>query len=92
MKLNIATPAWLAPGKEIDDARVEHLKSISQNWVKLFNNRVDLTEKECLNIICLEMNGKKRPDIIARMKHWYNIRRHDREVKELWATQAEKLP
>jgi hypothetical protein len=92
MKLQIATPPWLTPGKEVAEARCTELKAIAQNWVKLFNARNGLSEKDLLTLICLELLGKKRPDIISRLKYWYNIRRHDREVKELWAAQAEKKP
>jgi hypothetical protein len=92
MKLNLPTPPWLTPGKEMTEQRHAELKAIVQNWVKLFNSRHGLSEKDCLNLICMELLGKKRPDIIARLKHWYNVRRHDREVKELWAAQAEKKP
>lgn len=84
MKLNITTPPWLSPGREMSEENNKRLTDISQNWVKLFNHRHELTEKDCLNIICLEMHGKKRPDIISRVKHWYNVRRHDREIRELW--------
>lgn len=90
MRLNLPTPPWLTPGKDIPEARVEELKAVSKNWVKLFNARNQLGELDCLNLICLEFLGKKRPDIIARLKHWYNVRRHDREVKELWLAQSEK--
>jgi hypothetical protein len=90
MKLQIATPPWLTPGKEASETRCEELKSISKNWVKLFNARRDLSEKDLLTLICLELLGKKRPDIISRLKYWYNLRRHEREILELWAGPAEK--
>lgn len=92
MKLVLATPPWLSPGKEVSDARCDELKNAAKNWVKLFNARQNFSEKDLLTLICLELLGKKRPDIISRLKYWYNIRRHDREVKELWAAQAEKKP
>lgn len=86
MNINISTPPWLAPGKKMSEDTHKKLSDISKNWVKLFAHRHSITEIECLNIICIEMTGKKRPDMIHRVKHWFNSHRHDREVKELWGT------
>lgn len=85
MKINIATPPWLSPGKTMTPEQYKRIKDLASNWVKMFKNKHLINERDCLNAICIEMEGKKRPEMIARLKFWYNMRRHEREVQELWA-------
>ncbi len=87
-------PPWLKHASESlrmlppsERVRLEH---VSANWLNLFKAHKTLLEIDCLWLIVMELEGKKRPDIIAKLKYWYNERRHEREINELWNGTAPK--
>ncbi len=78
-------PDWLKPGARLPGEESLRLTAITANWVRLFAARKQLTEIDCLRIIVMELNGRKRPEMIGRIKVWYDKLRSQREIEELWA-------
>lgn len=77
-------PPWLAKVK-VSSADEAALSKIMGNWALLHRHFDMLSEDKCLKVIVLELRGKKRPEIIGRVKNLYNRLRHQRELSELWA-------
>lgn len=76
-------PVWLKPGLKIPDEEMPRLKSIAANWLVLSKERPNLTETDCLRIICLELAGRRRPEQIMRTAVWFFNKRRVRELDEL---------
>lgn len=77
-------PPWLKPALPVTKEEREKFFKLTSSWVVLFRERRTLNELDCLKIIVVELEGKKRPEVIGRVRIWFNKHREHRELKELW--------
>ncbi len=78
-------PTWLKPGVKHTLEQKNKAIAASTNWIRLSREFPNLTEKELLVVIVLELNNRKRPEIIGRTRNRFLKVRAQREVEELWA-------
>jgi hypothetical protein len=79
-----AIPDWLKPGVQHAKKNRERLEDAASNWMRLYEKRTELTELDCLGIIYLELENGKRPELIGRVKVWFDKLRSLRENHEMW--------
>ncbi len=79
-------PPWLIPALPVSEEDKEKYTKMASNWMILFKNRSKLTELDCLKVIVVELRGRKRPEIVGRVRIWFSKLREGRELKELWAS------
>lgn len=54
-------------------------------WTRLHSQLPNLTERQLLVVVVLELEGDKRPEIIGRCLRRFNRVRMARELRELWS-------
>lgn len=76
---------WLQAGGKISHTTKKRLKPKLRNWLYLFeqNHKRPFSEKECLALIIMELEGKHRVQILHKLHWWFTTLRHKREEKEM---------
>lgn len=78
-------PPWLKHALPVSPEERARYTKLTSNWMSLFKARKTLTEIDCLKIVICELEGKKRPEIIGRVRIWFCKLREGRELTELWS-------
>jgi hypothetical protein len=82
-------PPWLGSVLPMSEVQRNHLTSIGRSWMTLSRAISDLTEWELLRILVIEIEGKRRPIIIARTLSRFRSLREIRENQELFECAAD---
>lgn len=86
MKYNtnrLSIPDCLFHGDAISKADAAKIQFNSSNWLKLHRVLAKLTLKELKAYIIVECRGRRRPDIIVRLKARHDRLRELEEAKEI---------
>ena len=81
--INIKVPHWLKPGLTMTEGMYQRLKKQTTSWRMLSPVLRTLNELDCMRIVCIELEGSCRPEIISRPLKRLNKLRTAREMAEL---------
>jgi hypothetical protein len=77
-------PSWLAPGLVFPVEVGDDLRDASSNWVKLHSRLQTMDELNCKSLLVLELAGRRRIDIVARVLKQHNKLVAERTNNEIW--------